>query len=62
MTAEGPRFAWFKSSYSGPQNNSCVEARFTARGMDVRDSKDRSGPQLSFDSAAWRRFLDRFTR
>lgn len=53
---------WFKSSYSGTYNNSCVEARCTPRGMDVRDSKDPSGPRLSFDSAAWRHFLDRFMR
>lgn len=53
---------WFRSSYSGPQNNSCVEARITATGVDLRDSKDPEGSVLSFDSGAWRGFLRHVNR
>ncbi|WP_243789266.1 DUF397 domain-containing protein [Saccharopolyspora gloriosae] len=52
-----PSRTWFKSSYSGPNNNSCVEARMTGVGVDIRDSKDPEGALLSFDSGAWRDFL-----
>lgn len=35
MTNEG----WRKSTRSGTEGNNCVEARVTARGFQVRDSK-----------------------
>ncbi|WP_243789265.1 DUF397 domain-containing protein [Saccharopolyspora gloriosae] len=53
---------WFKSSYSGPNNNSCVEARITGHGIDIRDSKDPDGGLLSFNFSLWRGFLDRIGR
>lgn len=59
MTADDNERGWFKSSYSGPNNNSCVEARLTCDGIDVRDSKDSDGPILRFDRPAWARFLQR---
>ncbi|GIL28479.1 hypothetical protein NUM_37330 [Actinocatenispora comari] len=46
---------WFKSSRSS-SNASCVEVRF-AGAVGVRDSKDRSGPTLDVDAAAWRAFV-----
>ncbi|WP_017976352.1 DUF397 domain-containing protein [Actinopolyspora halophila] len=49
--------SWFTSSYSGPNNNSCVEARFTARGIDVRDSKNPRQGHLSFTTPQWSDFL-----
>lgn len=56
MTPDHPT-GWFTSSYSGGNNNNCVEARFTSTGIDIRDSKDRDGGTLSFDSARWNDFL-----
>ncbi|RCW40683.1 uncharacterized protein DUF397 [Halopolyspora algeriensis] len=56
------RTDWFTSSYSGPNNNSCVEARFTGRGIDIRDSKDRQGGHLSFDADRWADFLRQLDR
>ncbi|MEV0110743.1 DUF397 domain-containing protein [Nocardia sp. NPDC050799] len=47
---------WFKSSYSGGSQD-CVEVAFIEGDVvGVRDSKDRSGPALSFSSAAWDMF------
>ena len=61
MTDERPN-SWFKSSRSGPQNNSCVEARFTAQGIDIRDSKDPAGGRLHFNFRVWRDFVTRLPR
>lgn len=47
---------WFKSSRSS-ENAACVEVRFTADSVDVRDSKDRGGPVLAFTRTAWSGFL-----
>ena len=48
--------AWVKSAASG-DGNSCVEAQVTVTGVNVRDSKDRSGPVLSFTTEEWEAFL-----
>lgn len=46
-----------KSSYSGQEGN-CVEVAATANGgRAVRDSKDPSGPNLSFTPTEWTAFL-----
>ncbi|MCE7082090.1 DUF397 domain-containing protein [Streptomyces sp. ST2-7A] len=52
--------AWFKSSHSSPQGDSCVEVS-TCRpeAVRVRDSKDRRGPRLSVSPDAWRAFVSR---
>ncbi|MEU6022796.1 DUF397 domain-containing protein [Micromonospora sp. NPDC048871] len=47
---------WFKSSRSS-NNANCVEVRFGGGAVDVRDTKDRSGPMLTFDASAWAGFL-----
>jgi hypothetical protein len=39
-------------------NGACVEARFTGLSVEVRDSKDRSGPVLSFTPVQWTTFID----
>ncbi|MFJ9621018.1 DUF397 domain-containing protein [Streptomyces sp. NPDC101181] len=58
MTAESPR--WFTSSYSANGGN-CVEVAanlVASRGIvPVRDSKDTSGPVLSFPADAFSAFV-----
>ncbi|MFF7992429.1 DUF397 domain-containing protein [Kitasatospora xanthocidica] len=49
--------AWFKSSYSGNEGANCVEVAETPGTIHVRDSKDKSGPQLAFDPTAWKAFV-----
>ncbi|MEV7777062.1 DUF397 domain-containing protein [Kitasatospora sp. NPDC088351] len=50
--------AWFKSSYSGNEGGTCVEVAEVPGTVHVRDSKDKSGPQLAFAPAAWRAFVE----
>lgn len=49
--------AWFKSSYSGSQGDSCVEVAVTDRAVHVRDSKDATGPHLTLSHDEWQRFV-----
>ncbi|MER7668328.1 DUF397 domain-containing protein [Kitasatospora sp. NPDC096128] len=49
--------AWFKSSYSTNEEAQCVEVAGTPGTVHVRDSKDKSGPQLAFEPAAWQAFV-----
>lgn len=56
------RMVWRKSSYSGDENQACVEVAFVFPAVAVRDSKDPGGPSFTVDSAAWRGFLTTVTR
>jgi Domain of unknown function (DUF397) len=47
---------WWKSSYSAESAN-CLEVAIVPTGLAVRDSKDRTGPTLSYPVAAWRDFV-----
>ncbi|HEX6074116.1 MAG TPA: DUF397 domain-containing protein [Micromonosporaceae bacterium] len=48
--------SWKKSRRSASEN--CVEARLTETGdVQVRDSKDRTGPVLTFTPAEWDSFI-----
>ncbi|MFJ9950365.1 DUF397 domain-containing protein [Kitasatospora sp. NPDC091207] len=49
---------WFKSTYSGNEGTACVEIAETPEVIHVRDSKDKSGPQLAFEPAAWQAFVE----
>ncbi len=51
------RDVWRKSSRSG-SGGACVEVRDRGTGVDVRDSKDRGGPVLTFTAIEWRAFLE----
>jgi hypothetical protein len=49
--------AWFKSSYSGSQGDSCVEVAITEQAVCVRDSKDVSRPHFAVGREEWSRFV-----
>jgi hypothetical protein len=49
--------SWRKSSYSGTGGGECIEAAACLHTIHVRDSKDKSGPQLAFTPAAWADFI-----
>lgn len=49
---------WRKSTRSGSNGGNCVEVADNLPGIVVvRDSKDRDGGTLAFESEAWRTFL-----
>lgn len=49
--------SWSKSSHSA-NSSDCVEARVRGSLVQVRDSKDRNGPVLTFSDVEWRHFID----
>ncbi|MFK0291507.1 DUF397 domain-containing protein [Streptomyces sp. NPDC090442] len=49
---------WYKSSYSGHNNDDCVEVSNDLPGLvPVRDSKDPHGPALVFPADGWTSFI-----
>lgn len=48
---------WFVSSHSSGASNNCVEVRFAARGVDVRDSTRRPAGMQHASGLAWRAFV-----
>jgi hypothetical protein len=48
----------WRTSTRSQGNGACVEARFTGLSVEVRDTKDRGGPVLSFTPAQWTTFID----
>jgi hypothetical protein len=46
---------WHKSTRSG-SNGQCVEVRRVNDKVQVRDSKDKAGPVLTFTQAEWSAF------
>ncbi|MGW5022065.1 DUF397 domain-containing protein [Streptomyces cacaoi] len=49
--------AWFKSSYSGSDGDSCVEVAIAEQAVHVRDSKDVSRPAFAVGREGWRQFV-----
>ncbi|KXK58664.1 DUF397 domain-containing protein [Micromonospora rosaria] len=47
---------WRTSSASGGDGD-CVEVAAVPESVSVRDSKDRTGPVLTFTETAWRDFV-----
>jgi hypothetical protein len=49
---------WRKSTRSGDNGGNCVEVADNLPGLvAVRDSKDQTGPALTFTPAAWAEFV-----
>ena len=48
---------WRKSSYSGSEGGQCVEVAASSGTVHVRDSKDKTGPVLSFTADEWAAFV-----
>ncbi|MFF7456325.1 DUF397 domain-containing protein [Kitasatospora sp. NPDC008115] len=49
---------WFKSSHSSNEDAACVEIAETPGTVHIRDSKDKTGPHLTFEPAAWQAFVN----
>jgi hypothetical protein len=51
--------AWRKSSHSGSNGGDCVEvAAFLGEKVAIRDSKNPTGPVLTFSTSDWTAFLN----
>jgi hypothetical protein len=48
---------WRTSSYTGNGGGNCVEVSGAARVVRVRDTKDRDGRTLAFNTDAWQTFI-----
>lgn len=48
---------WRKSSYSGTDGGQCIEVSECPGTVHVRDSKDVTGPALTFSADAWSAFV-----
>jgi hypothetical protein len=57
MPATGHSPVWRKSTASGSSNTSCLEVALMPELVLVRDSKDTTGPNLSFTSPMWGVFV-----
>jgi hypothetical protein len=49
--------AWRKSSFSESSQGDCLEIAVAPAAVAVRDSKNATGPTLSFERPGWRTFL-----
>ncbi|MFH9983813.1 DUF397 domain-containing protein [Streptomyces sp. NPDC017179] len=48
--------SWFKSSYSGSENDNCVEVAVRPEAVHIRDSKDKRIRPLVVTPTAWAAF------
>ncbi|CRK61208.1 hypothetical protein [Alloactinosynnema sp. L-07] len=48
---------WRKSSFSGGDNNNCVELNLAPAISAIRDSKNPTGPVLTLTPTAWSALL-----
>ncbi|MEV4680453.1 DUF397 domain-containing protein [Streptomyces kurssanovii] len=57
MNSGTTELAWFKSSYSGSEGDSCIEVAIAEQGVHVRDSKDVTLPAFVVARAEWTSFM-----
>ncbi|MEU6624828.1 DUF397 domain-containing protein [Streptomyces litmocidini] len=57
MSSGTTELAWFKSSYSGTQGDSCVEIAIAEQAVHVRDSKDVTRPAFAVRREEWAPFV-----
>ncbi|MEV5669291.1 DUF397 domain-containing protein [Streptomyces sp. NPDC052503] len=57
MSSGTNELAWFKSSYSGTQGDSCVEIAMAEQAVHVRDSKDETRPAFAVRQEIWAPFV-----
>ncbi|MEU3279785.1 DUF397 domain-containing protein [Streptomyces antibioticus] len=57
MNSGTTELAWFKSSYSGSQGDSCVEIAIAEQAVHVRDSKDLARPPFAVGREGWAPFV-----
>lgn len=57
MSSGTTELAWFKSSYSGSQGDSCVEVAIAEQVVHVRDSKDVHRPAFTVGREGWGQFV-----
>ena len=57
MNSGTTELAWFKSSYSGSQGDSCVEIAIAEQAVHVRDSKDVARESFTVGHEGWTPFV-----
>ncbi|MFF3467481.1 DUF397 domain-containing protein [Streptomyces sp. NPDC002619] len=57
MSSGTTELAWFKSSYSGTQGDSCVEIAIAEQAVHVWDSKDLARPPFAVGREGWAPFV-----
>lgn len=57
MASQTRDTGWFKSSFSGGNDEACVEVRLTKASIGVRDSKNVEGPTLALPPTSWAGFV-----
>lgn len=57
MSSGTTELAWFKSSYSGTQGDSCVEVAIAEQTVYVRGSKDLHRSAFTVGREGWGRFV-----
>ncbi|WP_405873948.1 DUF397 domain-containing protein [Streptomyces sp. NBC_00005] len=57
MSSGTTELAWFKSSYSGSEGDSCVEIAIAEQAVHVRDSKDVGRPAFAVGREGWTPFV-----
>ncbi|MFI1734756.1 DUF397 domain-containing protein [Streptomyces acidicola] len=50
-------YTWHKSTYSDGEGGQCVEISPCPHTIHIRDSKNPTGPHLTFSPTAWSAFL-----
>lgn len=56
MNVDLNKAVWRKSTKSGPWTDNCVEVAFVDDAIVVRDSKNPTGPVLTFTAGEWDAF------